>query len=78
MWRLLWNPGPAQQLSEPQVKGQNLATKLVVALLNIIYITTYFENLTVELHVLYALTMHVKFCVNDIIYYMIYKIIFCA
>ena len=50
------------------MKGQNLATKLVVALLNIIYITTYFENLTVELHVLYALNTHVKFCVNQILF----------
>ena len=29
-----------------------------------INITAYFENLTVELHVLYALNTHVKFCVN--------------
>ena len=26
--------------------------------------TTYFENLTVRLHVLYALNTYVKFCVN--------------
>ena len=26
--------------------------------------TTYFENLTIELHVLYILNTHVKFCVN--------------
>ena len=35
-------------------------------LLNKINITTYFENLTVELHVLYALNIRVKFCVNRI------------
>ena len=54
--------------------GQNLATKQVVALLNKINITTYFENLTVKLHILYAFNIHVKFCVNRIliIYYMIY------
>ena len=32
--------------------------------LNIINITTYFENLIVELHVLYALNTVIKFCVN--------------
>ena len=26
--------------------------------------TTFFENLTIELHVLYILNTHVKFCVN--------------
>ena len=34
--------------------------------LNKINITAYFENLTVELHVLYALNAHVNFCVNRI------------
>ena len=33
-------------------------------LLNKINISTYFENLTVELHILYAFSTHVKFCVN--------------
>ena len=33
-------------------------------LLNEIYIAIYFENWIVELHVLYALNTHVKFCVN--------------
>ena len=37
-------------------------------LLNKINITTYFRNLTVELHVLYALNTHVKFCVNWILF----------
>ena len=36
--------------------------------LNKINITTCFENLTVELHVLYALNTHVKFCVNQILF----------
>ena len=30
--------------------------------------TTYFENLIVELHILYALNTHVKFCVNWILF----------
>ena len=33
-------------------------------LLNKINITTHFENLTIELHVLYALYTHIEFCVN--------------
>ena len=47
-------------------------------LLNKINITAYFENLTVELHIHYALTTYVKFFVNKILYtiYMIYKLIF--
>ena len=48
--------------------GQNLATKLVVASLNKINITAYFENLTVEFHVLYALNIHVNFCVNRMLF----------
>ena len=46
---------------------QILAIKLVVALgynLNKIKIATYFKNLTIDLHILYALNTHVKFCVN--------------
>ena len=39
-----------------------------IILLNKINITTYFENLTVELHVLYTLNTHVKFCVNRILF----------
>ena len=30
--------------------------------------TIYFENLTIELHVLYVLNIHVKFCVNRILF----------
>ena len=36
--------------------------------LNKIKITTYFENRTIELLVLYALNTHVKFCVNRILF----------
>ena len=50
------------------VEGQSLATKLVIILdyklTQKINITTYFENLIVEFHVLYALNTHVNFCVN--------------
>ena len=31
-------------------------------------ITIYFENLIVELHVLYTLNTHIKFCVNQILF----------
>ena len=44
------------------VCGQNLAIKLVVALLKKIDIITYFENLTIELYVLYALNTHQILC----------------
>ena len=54
------------------VKGQSLATKLVVILdyklTQKINITAYFENLTVELHVLYAFNTHVNFCINRILF----------
>ena len=39
-----------------------------INLLNKINITTYFENLIVELYVLYTLNIHVKFCVNWILF----------
>ena len=38
-----------------------------------INITIYFKNLTIELHILYALNTHVKFCVNQILF-IIYSI----
>ena len=57
------------------VEGQSLATKLVVILdyklTQKINITAYFENLTVELHILYALNTHnthVNFCVNRMLF----------
>ena len=37
-------------------------------LFNKINITTYFENLIIELHIFYALNIHVKFCVNWILF----------
>ena len=37
-------------------------------LLNKINITTYFENLTVELHVLYSFNTQIKFCINQILF----------
>ena len=40
--------------------GQSLATTL----LNKINIITYFENLIIELHILYTFNIHVKFCIN--------------
>ena len=33
-----------------------------------IYILTYFENLTIGLHVLYVLNTHIKFCSNRILF----------
>ena len=39
--------------------GQSLASKLVIALLNKINITTYFDNLTIELYVIYVFNTHV-------------------
>ena len=42
-------------------------------------IIIYFRNLTVKLHILYALNTHIKFCEKlDIIYYIICKSIFYA
>ena len=37
-------------------------------LLNKINITTYFVNLTIELHILYTLNAHIKFYVNRILF----------
>ena len=41
---------------------------LAITLLNKIYIITYFENLIIELHGLYTLNTHIKFCVNRILF----------
>ena len=38
-----------------------------MTLLNKINTTTYFENLTIKLHVLYTFNTHVKFGVNRIL-----------
>ena len=54
------------------VEGQSLATKLIIILdyklTQKINIIAYFENLTVELHILYALNTHVNFCVNRMLF----------
>ena len=39
---------------------------------------TYFENLTVELYILFVLNTHTILCQLDFIYYLIYKLIFYA
>ena len=49
-------------------KNYILWTKFSYRLLNKINIITYFKNLTVELHVLYALNTYVKFYVNKILF----------
>ena len=47
-------------------------------LLNKINITTYFENLTIKLHIPYSLNTRQILYQSDIIYYIIYKFIFYA
>ena len=53
-------------------KRQSLVTKLVehkaTTSFNKIKITIYFENLNVELHILYTLNSLVKFCINQILF----------
>jgi len=39
--------------------------------------TTYFENPSVGLHILYILNTHVKFRIDWVLYYSIYKLILC-
>ena len=53
------------------ILGQSLVKKSVIILdynLNKINTTIYFENLTVKLHILYALNTYVKFCINKILF----------
>ena len=45
-----------------------ISYNLTITLFNKVNITTYFENLTVELYVLYFLNTNVKFCVNQILF----------
>ena len=45
-----------------------ISCNLAITLFNKVNITTYFENLTVKLHVLYSLNTNVKFCVNKILF----------
>ena len=47
---------------------QSLVIKLTITSLNKINITSYFENLTVQLYVIYTLNTHVKFCINYILF----------
>ena len=51
-----------------KVQLQNWLQPQATNSLNKINITAYFENLTVELHVLYALNTHVNFCVNRMLF----------
>ena len=51
-----------------KVQLQNLLQPQATNSLNKINITTYFENLTVELHILYALNTYVNFCVNQMLF----------
>ena len=45
-------------------KGLQIWQPKTTILLKKINITTYYENLTVELYVLYVLNTHIKFCIN--------------
>ena len=51
-----------------KIQLQNWLNLKATNSLNKINITTYFENLIIELYVLYALNTHVKFCVNRILF----------
>ena len=51
-----------------KIQLQNWLNLKATNSLNKINITTYFENLIIELYVLYALYTHVKFCVNRILF----------
>ena len=64
--------GLKSNLNHLFIIGQSLTINLrlfkAITLLNKINIITYFEKLTIELHILYALNTHVKFCVNQILF----------
>ena len=53
-----------------KVELQNWLWLKTTVLFNKINIITYFENLTIELHIFYALNTHVKFCINQILFTM--------
>ena len=53
---------PPQKIKRKRTK---FSYKIGCSLRNI---TAYFENLIVELHILYTLNTHVKFCVNWILF----------
>ena len=59
---------PLVLLLKDKIQLQNQLQSQAINSLNKRNITAYFENLTVELHVLYALNTHVKFCVNRILF----------
>ena len=55
-----------------KIQLQNWLKPKVITLLNKINITTYFENLSVELRVFYAFNTHVNFV--SIEYYLLYDL----
>ena len=59
-----------QKKKKPNQSSTKFSYKIGLSLNlpNKINITIYFENITVELHVLYAYNTHVKFCVNKILF----------
>ena len=61
-----------------KIQLQNWLKSKVTTLLNKINITTYFENKTVKLHIPYSLNTHQILFQSDIVYYIIYKLIFYA
>ena len=61
-----------------KIQLQNWLKSKVTTLLNKINITTYFENITVKLHIPYSLNTRQILFQSDIIYYIIYKLIFYA
>ena len=64
----MWNIINYQKNQKKKFLRQNLVTKLAITSINKINITSYFENLTVQLYVLYTLNTHVKFYINYILF----------
>ena len=67
-------------MTHPILQGQSLVTNFVITygynlLLKKNNIATYFENLIIELHVLYLQICQIL-CQSNAIYYLIHKIIF--
>ena len=66
---LILHQGASQKVSSRCfVIGQIKFSYKIGTLLNKINITTYFENITIELNVLYTLNTHIKFCINWILF----------
>ena len=61
-------PNGLSPFYKDKVQLQNQLQSQATTLLNKIDITSYFENLIVELHALYTLNTHIKFCVNRILF----------